>query len=46
MLNLVQPLIERMVSRDEVDWIQLDMTKIEGNLKQLVLWIRIHIMAL
>ena len=45
MPTLIEAVSERMVGRDEVDGIQLDMTKIEAYLKQLVLWIRIRIMA-
>ena len=45
MPTLTDTVRERMVARDEVDGIQLDMPKIEGYLKRLVLWIRILIMT-
>ena len=35
-----------MVARDEVDGFHLDMAKVEGYLKQLVLWVRILIMTI
>ena len=35
-----------MVGRDEVDGFRLDMAKVEGYLKQLVLWVRILIMTI
>ena len=35
-----------MVGRDELDGFHLDMTKVEGYLKKLVLWVRILIMTI
>ena len=35
-----------MVGRDEVDGFHLDISKVEGYLKQLVLWVRILIMTI
>ena len=35
-----------MVGRDDVDGFHLDMAKVEGYLKQLVLWVRILIMTI
>ena len=45
MPSINEEIRERMVGRDEVDGIHLDMSKIEGYLKQLVLWIEILIMT-
>ena len=46
MPTLTEAVRERMIGhRDEVDGIHLEMSKIEGYLKQLVLWIRILIMT-
>ena len=36
---------ERAVGRDEVDGFRIDVSKVEGYLKQLILWIRILITA-
>ena len=43
MPTLSEAVRERMVGRDEVDGFHLDMAKVEGYLKQLVLWVRILI---
>ena len=37
---------ERAVDRDEVDGFSIDVSKVEGYLKQLILWIRILIPAI
>ena len=46
MPTLREAVRERMIGRDEVDGFHLDMAKVEGYLKQLVLWVRILFMTI
>ena len=45
MPTIEEEIRERAVGRDEVNGFRIDVTKVEGYLKQLILWIRILITA-